>query len=408
MAPKLQYSDYRLDLLTTHDEITHTHEQNAAAWRNLLSVEEYVAREHVLLLSKIASSEVSRVVVFGLRHVSSPTLLSSVELFVRHSWRYHRDATGKPVKTPILSGCVGGLFTYPENRGKGIAQVMVDKLVEIAKSSDFLGTDGFTILYSEVGEYYTRNGFKSFPVLLTNVAIAPLDAEYVAPDGVELVGYHDFEDLFKVYAESFHAETLAKVAADGIDRVAIDPVSGLVDWFHVRVKYFATKLFREKIEFDPFKMSYEELNDIFTKVEPHFFGLKLVQPGTNELRGFIVWQYEYDQDKTGAFSNYATVIKIHVNNTLGDVDSISHELILAMQAYLGAKHASPQLQNIKKIVIWESEISTALKERFVGEGAVHGLENSSRSAMLYNNEEDDEKLKEGRIIWENNTKLPWF
>lgn len=408
MAPKLQNPDYRLDILTTHDEITHTRQQNAAAWKNLLSVEEYVAREHVLLLSKIASSEVSRVAVFGLRHISSPTLLSSVELFVRHSWRYHQDASGKPVKTPILSGCLGGVFTYPENRGKSIAQIMVDKLVEIAKSTDFLGPDGFTILYSEVGEYYTRNGFKSFPVPLTNVAIAPLDSEYVAPDGVELVRYHEFEDLFKVYAESFHAEILAKVAADGIDRVALDPVSGLVDWFHVRVKYFATKLFGEKIEFDPFKMSYEELNDIFTKVEPHFFGVKLVKPGTNALRGFIVWQYEYDQDKTGAFSNYATVIKIYVNSTIGDVDSTTHELILAMQAYLGAKHSSPQLQNFKKIVIWESEISSALKDKLVHEGAVHGLENSSRSAILFNNDADDEKLKAGKIIWEDNTKLPWF
>ena len=57
----------------------------------------------------------------------------------------------------ILSGCIGGVYTYPQHRGNGYARIMVDKLVVEAK--ELVGPLGFVFLYSEIGEYYFKMDF---------------------------------------------------------------------------------------------------------------------------------------------------------------------------------------------------------------------------------------------------------
>ncbi|EMG47043.1 hypothetical protein G210_2681, partial [Candida maltosa Xu316] len=62
-----------------------------------------------------------------------------------------------------------------------------------------------------------------------------------------------------------------------------------------------------------------------------------------------------------------------------------------------------------KIVIWESEISTHVKQFLVNDWkSKAGIDNPSRSAVLMNNAEDDQELRRGNVIWEGNNKLPWF
>lgn len=406
--------DYILKRLTDVPTVNYTREQNSQAWKNLLSEQEYVDREHVLGKLRIASSETNRLYVFGLAAKEKPdVLVSSVELLVRESWRFHKNKNGNEnqvERESVLSGCVGGVFTYPEYRGKGLATIMIDKLLEKAREPEILGEKGFIFLYSEVGEYYARNGFKLFAVPLLNFPLTDSGVEYEKPQNVELVRYHEFDGLFKQYNEHFDLEMRKLVETDGIDRISVDPTSQYIDWFHLRVKYFSTKLFGEtNVKIDPYKDSYEELVEKFSEIEPFYFGLQVKGP-SGDLQGFIVWQYEYDYDHDKKqFKNYATVIKIFVNTPKYDRDETQMYLIGQMKKYLESKNPAPQMSNFKKIVIWESEISENVTSSLILKySGVHGLENLSRSAIRFIDPEQDSRLKNGEVIWENNNKLPWF
>lgn len=405
-------ADYILERLTDVPTVDYTREQNFAAWGKLLTPQEYIDRERVLGLSKIASSDINRLVVFGLKSKDNPdTLVSSLELLIRESWHFHCSADGSVVKKNILSGCLGGVYTYPEYRGKGLATIMVDKLFEMAKQPEYLGRDGFMFLYSEVGEYYTRNGFKSFAVPYTSFPLNPSGAAYEEPQDVTLIKYHEFGDLFGQYNQHFEKEMMAKVESDGIDRISINPTSQYLDWFHLRVKFFSTKIFGDNsIQIDPRTETYEQIVAKLSTIEPFYFGLLINCPTTGALKGFIAWQYEYDFDgDKGVFENSATVIKIFVNTPQFDQAETQLALISAMKKYLEAKHDLAQMSNFHKIVIWESEIlDSVIASLKVKYGAVDGLENSSRSAIQCIDKEQDRKLKEGEMLWENNNKLPWF
>lgn len=405
-------SDFFLDEIQDTKTRDYTRERNAAAWKNLLSVEDYVTRENVLGLSKIACSDPNRLVVFALKSKFDPTrVLCSCEVLVRAAWRYVKTKDNKVQRVDVLSGCIGGVYTYEENRGRGLATIMIDKLVEMAKTSDFLGPHGFLFLYSEVGEFYARNGFKSFHVDLLNLPLSYSGTKYVLKPGIELVKYNEFDGLFEVYNRHLDQQLAHEVSQDGVDRISINPSADYVDWYHLRAKFFGVKLFDDKVsKYDFQNESLGSLTKKFESSEPVYFGIKSVCRDTGKLKGFVVWQYEYGfNQEENKFQNYATLIKSFVDEQVSSPDKTALELIEEMKTYLEAEHGTPQMSNFHKIVIWESEISPAVKKVLVNRyDCPHGLENSSMSAILYNNKEDDEKLKLGKIIWENNTKLPWF
>ena len=62
------------------------------------------------------------------------------------------------------------------------------------------------------------------------------------------------------------------------------------------------------------------------------------------------------------------------------------------------------------VKLWELEISDNVGRKLIElwPGTETRLENSSRSGILINNPEEEEQLKKGQLIWEENTKLPWF
>lgn len=403
---------YILEQLRDISSIDQTRVENSAAWKSSLSVEDYVEREHILSMAKLTSSETNRILVFGLKEASKPEIvLSSIELLVRESWKFHKNADGSVAKTSVLSGCIGGVFTNPPYRGKGLATIMVDKMMELARTPEILGEDGIVFLYSEVGDYYTRNGFRSFHVPLVNVPLVQKGHTYEKPENIELIRYHDFCALFKKYNSHVEQEIREKVAADGKDRFAISPTSDYADWFHLRLKYVLSKLHDDSsLDLDVTKDSYEDLVAKFHTIEPFYFGMKSVDPATGEMLGFVVWHYEYDFDsKTQRRKNYLTIIKLHVDTSRASYDEVALQLLSQVKAYFEAEHGVPQLSKFEKIVLWESEVTPyvlrSLREKF---GSVDGLENSSLSAICCLDEKDNAKIRDGSMVWEINTKLPWF
>lgn len=409
----LNYDDFELINITDKQLVDFTRLQNAVAWKGHLSANEYAVREVVLGKSKITLSKQNRLYVYMLRDIHNPDRnISSCELLVRKSWKFVWNELEKKVdKHEVLSGCVGGVFTYPESRGKGFAKIMIDKLVELSKKT-FVGPDGFTFLYSEVGDYYERNGFHYVGVKLVNIPLKLNSkggfAEAVDKfDGVvEQVTYHDFEGLFEEYRNHVEKTMEESVLNDHKTRISIIPTSDYVDWFHIRSKYLAAKHFyAPKIDFE--NSEYEELVSYFQKIEPNVYGLK-ISNGSGDNVGFIVWTYDYTKLEEN-YTSSITILKIFIKPEFENKYSKA-DLIKLMKAYVEDinqpmnKYFSPT-----KITLWESEVTKDDIESLIQDyDAKAGLENGSVSAVLMNDEAENIELMNNNIVWEGNDKLPWF
>lgn len=406
--------DYRLVNVTDQDKVNFTRLQNSQSWKGQLSTDNYIEREYVLGKSKIALSDKNRLLVFMLQDIKNPEdKLCSVELLIRQSWKFTWDKyTDKVVKKNILSACIGGVFTYSEHRGKGLAKIMIDKVVELSKSQ-YVGADGFTFLYSEVGEYYARNGFRSFGVPLLNFPLSQTGEDYDAivkqdEDDIQLIKYHDFQGLMEIYNKQFETEMLNKTKKDHKTRVSIDPSLDFIDWFHLRAKFISHKLFHRHLDIDS-SLPYDELIKKFQTIDPTNFGIQ-IKTKLGQLIGFISWTYDWNLTKTNTYENYVTVLKIV---TMPQFDNLKYsiKLIKLMKTYLEHMNAANDEVhgNFVKTIIWESEISNEVKDFLLTEyKGTDGIENGSRSAILINNDKEDKLLGTGDLIWENNTKLPWF
>ncbi|KAI5958595.1 hypothetical protein KGF57_002440 [Candida theae] len=391
---------FKLVHVTEQENINFTRYQNSLAWKGALTEDDYVLREYVLSKSKITSSGNNKLYVFMLKSTFDNEPLCSIEMLVRDSLKFEYDNDGARVrKSSVLSGCIGGVFTYPQKRGKGYARIMVDKLVQVAKQ-DIVGPDGFTFLYSEIGEYYAKNGFKSFPVDLIDISLR--NVSQVEPPQVEyeLIEYHQFQELMDQYKIYFEQDVIAKVEQDHKSRVSINPTSDLVDWFHLRAKFITYKLFHEQQgHVVDFKKEYDTIKDSLVH-EPKVFGLQLKQNG--QVTGFIIWTIDWSSET--AQDNYATILKVVAfdNQDQTVVDLIQ----LAIHHFVHYPVLGKPTTNVK---LWESEINDAVKRHLVERwSAETGIDNSSRSAILMNNPIDEERLMKGELVWEENTKLPWF
>lgn len=382
-------SQFTLREVTDLDTVHYTRRQNAASWKGQLSEQDYVTRELVLGKAKIAANLLK---VFVLTAADDDEPLLSVELLIRPAWKYVYD-NGHSVRKDVLSGCIGGVFTYPQNRGKGIGKIMIDKLVVAAKES-YLGPDGYLFLYSEIGDYYAKNGFRSCGVDIMNIPVG--NETSLVP--YELLKYHTFAPILDKYAVEVDAQLADKTAHDKKTRVLTVPSGDLVDWFHIRSKYIAFKLHHEKSEepFDFHRATYEEIVQKFTTFEPHHFGLKI------ENKGSIIWTYDW----TNKTENYVTVLKIVVDPTAANHDSVAIDLLQSLRHHLVSSLPD---QTTSKIIVWESEVSACVKQFLVQKwNTKAGIENSSRSAINLCNEKEQNLLITGDLVWEENNKLPWF
>jgi GNAT superfamily N-acetyltransferase len=397
MPSKVNPGDFKLQLLSDYPTIEYTRLQNSHAWKGALLTEDYVTRELVLGKAKITSSEINRLLVFCLTSVNNSTPLASIEFLVRQAWRYDVDDHGEVKRQQVLSGCIGGVYTYPENRGMGLAKIMVDLLIKKCRDENIIDPHGFIFLYSEIGEYYAKNGFKSHPIPLIN--IAPSIEKFDLKHTVELIKYHNFESYMNLHAAQFDKKMVQDVKTDKKSRVSVIPTSDLVDWFHLRAKYISNKLTAPNDKFDFVKSNYEQIVHHFDETKPEHFGLKL-KNSNGEMTGFIIWTQDW---KIEDHSSYYTVLKIVIVDGF-DYNSTCIELLKAMQ-----NHIIDCNENINKIVLWQSEINQDIVEFLSSNWTCKlGLENSSRSAILLSDEKDHNKLLEGNLVWKGNDKLPWF
>lgn len=359
-----------------------TRHQNSFAWKGVLTSSQYVTRELVLGLCELTKD--LRVFVLA-ANSNLDEKLCAVELLVRDAYIY-RNGNRQLVKC----GCIGGVYTYPDHRQKGYAKIMIDKLVENTKNG--ILKHGYIFLYSEVGDYYNRCGFTSMevPVVvidLQSVNNTVFDEEVVDVEVAEgrltLIPFLGFSELMDLYKRENDRDIEKLSKKDLKIHVTHVPSHDSIDWFHVRAKYVYSQLNGHEIDHESSNI-FKDLDGIGQKT----FGFKLSTG--DEPIGFVAFTYDYSTDK-----NAIKIILIHV------FEGYDQSLRFSLLDYV--KQFAKFYGGFDKLEVWGSEFDD-VKLESIGEV----IPNSSVSAIQMFNEEDQKRLDLGELVWDNNSKLPWF
>lgn len=255
----------------------------------------------------------------------------------------------------------------------------------------------FLTLHSEVGEYYSRFGFKSEEVPVVDVKLSkPIHnltgpSHMVKEGQLEFLGFKDFKDITKIYLEDVFNEMTDSVKHDGITRVAILPVPEIFDWYHTRAKFFYNH-FYNCVDIKNYQ-DHEDVSEKFKSIGQKYFGMKLSKDNTTI--GFIVWTYDYAPEAL-----CVKVLLIHIRPQFNQ--ELRFKLMDYLNDYIMVENESFK-DKFEKIQVWASEFP-GLDYSKIGEVK----SNFSLSAIRMCNEDEQEKLENGQIKWEINNKLPWF
>lgn len=393
---QVSQESFVLELCTDEEIITFTHWQNSDAWKSkYLTKEEYIERERLLGRSKIANMDKDDEIklkfpkdysLLGLKYfiykdLSLPftsktsQIVASCETMNRVALSIHPESNEKI--EPILSVCIGAVFTIPKYRGKKYAADMIHKVNDYYDShANHINASNFvkyltTTLYSEVGDYYNQFGYISKPVPIHHITnFEELEVQYCPesiPNNVRYLGFEDYEDL--IYMELAQTENNLNLLSANSNKFlfTVKPDLEIFKWFQCRDIYIS-KFFCNEI--------------------PDKFGASL------KNGNHIIWHHNW-------IGNSLVLLKIHVDEISQPEIDLSKLLKLAITECKNKK--------LSQLEFWDEEINcnvfpilfNLLKE--IEDKKHLYVENSSRSAIRF-----PSCVNPNDAIWVNNTKFCWF
>lgn len=385
---------------TDPEVIEYTHTVNAATWKYELTVPDYCERERILGSSGIATKGASKEMkkrfpvgheLFGLKYfvlkdneldASSKTsqIVVSCEALCRLGYAIHPNSDGQVV--PILTVCVGAVFTAPEHRGNGLARVMIhslneyyDKLGADPNAPDFV-KNTIINLYSEVGEYYAKNGYHSLHVPL-HVVTDPgmlLDqyCSKVLKESGRTLGFDDYGDLVDLQKKQFESRLKRlheEQPQNFIFTVAAD--FDIYQWFMLRDQFLRDKTQKHR----------EELK----------FGVALKD------NSHIIWHHLWS-GKT------LVILKVFMDDDQSSEDCENTLRQLISHAIVEMKECG-----LTSLEFWDEEIPI---KKFPDLYSV--LSDMKHSSKLFEKNDSLSAMKPprgyemDRVTWDNNTKFCWF
>ncbi|AAS54740.2 AGR250Cp [Eremothecium gossypii ATCC 10895] len=383
-----------LEEYTDRELADYTHSHNSNTWKtDCLTVEQYVARENLLAESYAAKpskladvkqrfpayQELLGLKYFVLKDTSLPStdkysqIVSSCETLNRVGWCIPGESSDDAV--PILTICVGVVYTLPTHRGKGYAKEMVTRVNRhydsmAQKLEDTFVKNKVMFLYSEVGEYYSQVGYVSAYVPLHRIGnmdgfLQQYCKQPVQP--VRALGFSDYEDLVELQRQHFQTQLRKLHQEHGESFVfTVEPSLAMYQWFQLRDQFMATATSRP---------------------EPSRFGAALSN-GSH-----VIWHHNW-ADST------LLILKAHLAGDSRAEDDLKQ---LLREAVLEAEAA-----NLAKVEFWDQEIDPDCCPELYAWLKVHEpknmhVENGSLSAMRL-----PQGVDPAKVIWANNTKFSWF
>ncbi|AGO11931.1 AaceriAGR250Cp [[Ashbya] aceris (nom. inval.)] len=370
-----------------------THSHNSNAWKtDCLTIEQYVERENLLGNSDVANpskladiqqrfpeyQELLGLKYFVLKDTSLPCtdkysqVVSSCETLNRVGWGIHNGSSGS--MEPILTVCVGVVYTLPEHRGKGYAKELVTRVNShydrIAEKRDSFMKYKVMFLYSEVGEYYNQVGYTSRYVPLHRISdLSGFRQQYcrepVQP--VRVLGFNDYEDLVELQRQGFKTRLQELYQRNDDSFVfTVEPSLPIYQWFQLRDQFMATAT---------------------NRLERKRFGAALSN-GSH-----VIWHHNWAEGTL-------LILKAHLagdSPTEEDLRLLLHEAVFEAEA-----------SGLVKIEFWDQEFDRDRCSELFAWLELHEpsnmyIQNGSISAMRL-----PDGIEPSKAIWANNTKFSWF
>lgn len=163
-----------LHITKSKEDILQCQANNFVTWGEPLTLKQYQHRDAINYESSYMNlnrddyfKDINGGIYFILKDSKTNIIESACEILIRDSWIANN---GKLID--CKSAVIGSVYTVEKFRGKGNASLMINELN--LKMKQFLKNEFDTaFLYSEVGEYYSKFGYKSFnkPVIEIDLSI---------------------------------------------------------------------------------------------------------------------------------------------------------------------------------------------------------------------------------------------
>lgn len=385
-----------IDISEDQEIVAYCHTTNAATWGSeLYTTEQYVQREKHLGDQTICTDpkidknlEKFRkhlgIKYYAFKDLSLPSnskfsqIVSSVETINRVA--YIRKPNSQQ-EIPILSVCIGGVYTPEKFRGKRYASSMIKSLNKLYDDVSSEHSDSFLkyttmFLYSEVGEFYQKLEYQSRHIpthyLENNFSLLEFVKDLAEPKRVEPLLVEDFNENLAtcLNVELEECEKLAS-ASDiaGKFKFYIKPDLDIYKWFKARDVFVSSVAFPKIV-----------------KTHPLIDGFKVA-----DSKSHIIWHHNWNEDKL-------YVLKLHIEN-FSQQDAVT---LLTKALEELAKYQT------KKLVIWDEDLNTNnfndLFKKLENHDSFHASqENSSLSAIRAKWCENVNQIE-----WINNGKYAWF
>ncbi|ODQ78164.1 hypothetical protein BABINDRAFT_162836 [Babjeviella inositovora NRRL Y-12698] len=186
------------------------------------------------------------------------------------------------VKSPTFGlknipvSCYAFVYTKPDQRRKGVAAFMLN---EVNRHMEREIPDGISVLYSDVGEYYSRFGFESRHVPLALLLVAAI-LQTPSVEGGKIITHMQgqFKDLF-ILDDRILVERLNSSLTEAPYKISVSlkPDSAIQELFASRSTW-----------------KYSKSKSINQALEDLIFGISVTDEATGQVLGFVTFSHYWN------------------------------------------------------------------------------------------------------------------
>lgn len=206
----------------TREDIVQTRKNNAEAWIGDFNIEQYLARDDMLANNHAANGLHFRT----WKLEDEGKIVSACETLQRSAYRKAKGEAGKEVPEFV----VASVFTPSVFRKRGYAGHL---LTDVTKEHQ---KDGIVTLWSDVGNYYAKFGYKLGNCEQITAKISENQQHSEAPiDGVTLLDNHQVvTEILPKHIKQVKETVDNMVESDGKTRFAVIPHRGMYEQLAIR------------------------------------------------------------------------------------------------------------------------------------------------------------------------------
>lgn len=211
----------KLEETNSEEDIKKCQENNYPVWGKPLTIEEYQERDWVTYKTEYMGDNHHYFVIKN----ENGDIESSCEILIRDCWIKKKDST------EIINarcGVIGSVFTAEKYRGKGNASLMMKELNNLIDNKYLTGENDVAFLYSEIGNYYERFGYKTF-----HVPVYKLDPTKYYQENANIYQYHEITSDFDEITNDLKTRVLNELK-NSDHSFALKPQPEIFDWFNRR------------------------------------------------------------------------------------------------------------------------------------------------------------------------------